>query len=212
MFLKNQPIIMTVNFSKDCILSSREEISCIVYKIDDYRMVFSAMGNTKFVVPERTLDYGAYKIIATVYLHGEHVKEVYGVIKGDTSHLVEILPSPLVAYIKGGENRSVGNETSFNLDGSQSHDPDSSSPFSDPRLLFRWYCKVLHSSGNYIGCYNNDYLIHFSESKVFITDSANMVQGKTYIFRLEVTKVNRKASFEQRVLIVAGTPPKVVIR
>lgn len=211
-FLKRQSISLKVNFIKDCLLSNKVEVSWSVYKVRNSRVVISVVGVKTFVIPERALDYGTHKIQATVYLYGEHVKDIYGVVKGEISHNVEILSSSLVAFINGGKDRSVGYETSFSLDGSRSYDPDHRTPFSDTRLLFKWYCKVMDNTESYIGCYNSNYKVPFSSSKVFITDSANMLQKKTYIYRLEVSKVYRNASFEQRILIVVGAPPKVEIR
>ena len=209
---KRKSISLELTFFKECLLSDKSEIYWGVYRAGESRKAISAFGVKEFVIPKRRLEYGAFRIEAVVYLYGAHVTDVYGIVKGEVSRMVQIVASPLVAYINGSKERSVGYETSFTLDGSRSHDPDSKTPFRDFQLIFKWYCKVKDKNGVYTGCYNNNPSVSFSNAKVFNTDSANMLQGKTYIYRLEVRKVHRSASFEQRVLIVMGAPPDVEIR
>ncbi len=72
----------------------------------------------KIVFKPRSLDYGLYYIRFTLTMVG-----VEGV-SSSTFGYVKIIPSPIVAEVRGGSIRVVGFDKMILLDGGMSRDPD----------------------------------------------------------------------------------------
>ncbi|KAK9527852.1 hypothetical protein VZT92_014377 [Zoarces viviparus] len=88
------------------------------------------------ILPRHLLLYDTYTAIAKVQVAGSVVYSNYSV-------RVQVIPSPLVAFIQGGTNVFINNrkDTVVTLDGQRSYDPD----FPMNPVSFSWTCKPVSS-------------------------------------------------------------------
>ena len=171
------------------------------------------------VLAPRTLTYGTFRITCRVGLTGTDVASLYGSLSKESNVMIKIIPTALLAVIKGGQTIQVGKETNLVLDGSLSRDPDVERDVADSNMNFAWYCRTTEepqhgATESYVGCYKdqNDPQMLLSSKAIFNTNTDDFSENKTYIYKLQVSKDNRKSSTNQIVLVIAGAPPKMGIR
>ncbi|KAL6097956.1 pkd1l1 [Pungitius sinensis] len=88
------------------------------------------------ILPNHLLHYDTYTARARVQVSGSVVHSNYSV-------RVQVVPSPPVAFVRGGTNIFINkwNNTVVTLDGQRSHDPD----FPMNPVSFSWTCKPVSS-------------------------------------------------------------------
>ena len=92
------------------------------------------------IIVPRTLEYGNYKLQFMIRMVAEP-----GVSTIETFD-IRITPSPLVATIDGGTERTVGNEDPLELNAGKSYDPDTTESGTSLDVVnckcqFAWFCK-----------------------------------------------------------------------
>lgn len=166
-------------------------------------------------VRARTLDYGRYRMEAVVIPQGKDIRDLYSGTDVSKSIYVNIIPSVLIAVIKGGKYKSIGYDSLLILDGSSSHDPDVGIGEPDKYLLFNWYCIIADKATPSLsspGCFSSNQSVPFSSNKVVSMPTTNLTINVNYHFQLVIVKGLRLASYEQSVLVKVGTPPSMEIR
>ena len=173
------------------------------------------------IVPQRTLPYGTFLVRLNVSMVG------LPLVHRHMDAYVEIMPSPLVAEIIGGNSWAQSVHKKVVLDASRSHDPDYG--LEDKRgLEYFWYCKTT----------NEDYEFSSVPEKYFNSTNVSDVSGcfrngtrrlpvstetleihpnvlwvnTTYVFKFFVTKDTRMAVFFVRISLTYGDPPTMSIR
>ena len=123
---------------------------------------------------------------------------------------VYVKSSPLVARIKGGKRRVVGNNQDIILDASRSYDPDRTKGEEE---WFDWECQ----DSKHLPCFAQDKAGQF---EVLQMDSASQVtiksglleSNKTYNFLLSYQKGMRRKTESTQVEILEGRPPIVKMK
>ena len=107
-----------------------EATSCTASLTTTYSLSSSVAVNTPILqLPAATLPYNAYCIVFEItYSNTPVVKYAY--------FNITIGESPLMALISGGDSRAASAGTTLILDGTTSHDPDS----SGATLVYAWSC------------------------------------------------------------------------
>ncbi|XP_076802318.1 uncharacterized protein LOC143446536 isoform X2 [Clavelina lepadiformis] len=90
------------------------------------------------------LPYGRFEVSVNVSFIGTILH------RASLPHHIEIIPSPLVAQIKGGTLQKVSKHSDVTIDASQSFDPDLP---EDDRLKFNWECVVFDAPDK--ACFKN---------------------------------------------------------
>ena len=114
---------------------------------------------------------------------------------------VTIVPQDLVARIAGGAYQQIGRDTDFELDGSESEDPDESVlPF-----VYAWSCAEV-SAGASCGALGN------LGTGAVANVAANTLTVGTYTFSLVAsTSDGRSSATSVTIEILAGAPPAISI-
>jgi hypothetical protein len=113
---------------------------------------------------------------------------------------VYVSQQDLVAQIGGGTYQQFGRDTSFELDGSSSYDPDS----MGGSFTYTWSCSAISTSASCSGL-----SIDHNVSTLSVPDLTLPI-GE-YQFQLMVLKDTRNATASVDVDIVAGSPPVIKI-
>ncbi|NP_999801.1 receptor for egg jelly 3 precursor [Strongylocentrotus purpuratus] len=188
---------------------------------DDVVIAFEKITHTPQVtIPSGTLPYGIYSLNLKADTHLRTSDEVIGEVKIIT--WLEIQPSPLVAFIKGGASRSHGVSSNLTVDGANSYDPDVNLRSSSD-LTFLWYCVLVDPDIMYSSldaalqntddaCFEGEeIMMNSSSSKVEIITSelqANVIMN----FWLIVSKDGRTSdSTQQRIQLTPGLLPEIEI-
>uniref|UniRef100_A0AAQ4P3R6 Polycystic kidney disease 1b n=1 Tax=Gasterosteus aculeatus aculeatus TaxID=481459 RepID=A0AAQ4P3R6_GASAC len=97
------------------------------------------------ILPSHLLHYDTYTAMARVQVGGSVVYSNYSV-------RVQVIPSPPVAFVRGGTNVFINNrnDTVVTLDGQRSYDPD----FPVNPVSFSWTCKPVSSITS--SCFHHD--------------------------------------------------------
>lgn len=119
--------------------------------------------------------------------------------------------------ILGSVKRSVGYQLPLILDASDSKDPD----FPDDKtgITFTWMCKkkdeVFPEStsfqSNSGGCWENGTYVFGGDNDRVSVFTGDLYQNSLYDFKVIVKKDTRKAQYVQRVEVLKGQPPTMVI-
>lgn len=173
------------------------------------------------IVPQRTLPYGMFRVRLNVSMVGLPLVFSYMVA------YVEIMPSPLVAAIIGGNAWIQSVYKKVTLDASPSHDPDYG--LEDKQgLEYFWYCKTADEVYEFPsvpekypnsthaldggGCFRNGTSRLLVHTEVVEIEPNFLLVNTTYIFKFFITKDSRKAAFLVRVILTREDPPTMVIK
>ncbi|XP_033124417.1 polycystin-1-like [Anneissia japonica] len=159
-------------------------------------------------IPSNTLEYGSYCFQLSVNFEGIPSVNI-------ARSLVNVIATPLIALISGGNLRLASSQEDLLLDGSDSIDPDL---VDDQKtgLQFRWECTasayVEETDGRVVAdalpvpnpiCIQGD----LNGDKAL----AKLYPSNMYVFILTVTKGNRESVTNQTVEVVDGRIPDVQI-
>ncbi|XP_048575605.1 uncharacterized protein LOC5520271 isoform X3 [Nematostella vectensis] len=185
------------------------------------------VGTAQWTINPRVLEYGNYLVQFRVIM--ESNQKIYGTdIK-----LLTVIPSSLVAQIKGGSLVTRGFNQLITLDASPSIDPDVG-PGNYTGMTFYWLCKVKGESfpiadapavavidPNGVkgagGCFDTGIGRLASTDLSVAMDTGKMTVGTSYVVKLVVVKSagsdpTRESAYQQTLQIVQGEPPSVDIR
>ena len=173
------------------------------------------------IIPKQTLPYGRYMLRLNVSMVG------LSLVYRWADAYMEIMPSPLVAEIIGGNAwiQSINRKVIF--DASPSHDPDYG--LHDKRgLRYFWYCKTAdedyvfptipeqNSNSTIIskhdGCFRNGTRRLLVSTEVLEIPPGLLWVNKTYIFKFLITKESRMAVHLVHISLTLEDPPTMVIR
>ncbi|XP_041457568.1 sperm receptor for egg jelly-like [Lytechinus variegatus] len=171
-------------------------------------------------IPQGTLPYGIHSLNLKVEMNHRTSGEVTG--EEQIITWLEILPSPLVAVIKGGASRSHGVSSSLIVDGSTSYDPDVTDGSSSD-LTFVWYCVMVDGETMYLSmdeamqntddaCFEDEEILENSHSSKVEIMSSILKANVTLNFWLIVSKEGRASgSSQQSILLTPGLLPEIEI-
>ena len=209
-------------FEYSCSIVERVEVEWKIFKLtnDGEQPINSPMSirrdefTSMATFARYTLPYGTFRLVMLVEMTGRDVAAVYGFVNTEKSVLLEVTASELIASIEGGDAVQIGVEMNLPLDGSASRDPDLRPGETESDMTFAWFCRTDDANGQTVGCYEDarDPDVSVSGDAIFNTNTDEFSEHKTYIYKLEIFKGRRKASAEQKVLVVKGAPPVVEIR
>ena len=212
----------------DCLASRTTAFHWDLTKISDGEDNGTILSNDLFdstlsvlVAPQRTLPYGRYMLRVNVSMVGLPLVHRVAI------SFVEIMPSPLVAEIIGGNAWIQSVDRKVILDASPSHDPDQGK--DDKRgLKYFWYCKtadedyefpsVPEQCSNCInvsehgGCFMNGTRRLLANTELVEFPSRLLQVNRTYIFKFFITKDARMAVVFVRISLTYEDPPTMVIR
>lgn len=173
-------------------------------------------------IPKRSLPFGTIKIMFTVRMGG-----IEGV-ENTTEGFICVWRSPLIAKIEGGSGRSVEYGSNVTINGASSEDPDvGPGIYSD--MSFMWLCRKknesfpqnvedmlpipLQSSHNASlgGCFGSGLGPLNVSTPSFKLDTSHLTLAD-YVIELRIQKGERKDVFSQRIEVVAGKPPSLLIQ
>ncbi|XP_022801963.1 polycystic kidney disease protein 1-like 2 [Stylophora pistillata] len=173
------------------------------------------------IVPQRSLPYGTFVVRLNVSMVG------LPLVHRHMNAYIEILPSPLLAKIIGGNAWIQSVYKKVVLDASSSHDPDYGSE-DKHGLDYFWYCKTAtedyefpsvpeknFTSANGTGangCFRNGTRRLPVRADILEIQPNVLWVNTTYIFKLFVTKDSRMAVFYVQVSLTYGDPPTMSIR
>ena len=173
------------------------------------------------VVPQRTLPYGRYMLRLNVSMVG------LPLVNRAAVSFVEIMPSPLVARIIGGNAWIQSVNRKVTLDASPSHDPDQG---KDDKwgLKYFWYCKTADEDYEFPsfpeqcsncsnvsedgGCFMNGTRRLVADTELVEIPPRLLQVNKTYIFKFFLTKNARMGEVFVRISLTYEDPPTMVIR
>ncbi|KAK3612418.1 hypothetical protein CHS0354_032019 [Potamilus streckersoni] len=180
----------------------------------------------KSYFPPRTLDIGLFKIVINVSMTG-----IPGLYSEDYQYL-RVIPSPLVAKIKGGNARAVGYGKIFTLNAQdESYDPDVDVN-NKTDFVYEWWCRQewetfsesgineitiptvdeMHNLTREGGCFGTGIgKLHVFDG-IFELSSLLLQPNSTNIFHLILHKGDRQAVFDQSIQVVLGDPPDFSLR
>ncbi|XP_048589509.1 polycystin-1-like [Nematostella vectensis] len=212
-FKKRDGFVIRAKNSVNCVLSEKVLFQWKLLTLSGKELSLPssvAFNSTMISVPARELDYGDYLVRIKASVTGRVITELYGEVTREDTVTITIIPSRLVAVIKGDKKRDIAPNSFFSLDGTQSYDPDAKIP---TYLQYRWYCRTAISDGAEVGCYRIyprpiDVLWRGS---VFYTNSDDITRSRTYIYTLEISVGDRVASAQQEIFVTFGTAPNMEI-
>lgn len=139
----------TIFRSRSHIFEAKVDFKCAAYKTKYQWQIFQESNCTNtslksevnfnshvdptsplLLLPKHTLDVGQYCLIFSVSFQGTPL-----LVQQKTT--TRVVNSPLVAVISGGSKRLWSTHTDLTLDGSESHDPDTS-PGEEDTLQYEW--------------------------------------------------------------------------
>ena len=208
----------------DCLASRTTAFYWNVTKIPENDIILSDRFDDSLsvlVVPQRTLPYGKYRLLLNVSMVGLPL-----VYRWATAYL-EIIPSPLLAEIIGGNSWIQSVYRKVILDASLSHDPDYG--LSDKQgLQYFWYCKTADEDfqfptfpgqvsnraniSEHGGCLRNGTRRLHVDAEVLEIPAGLLWVNKTYIFKFFISKGPRMAVYFVRVVLTYEDPPVMLIR
>lgn len=175
------------------------------------------------IIPRQTLPYGKFKVRLNVSMVG--LPLVYTVFYS----YLEIMPSPLVAAIIGGNKWIQSVYKKVRIDASPSYDPDYG--LEEQNLKYFWYCKTNRSDEEYEfpsvpdeysnstnasgggGCLRNGTRRLMVNTGVLEIEPNFLWVNTTYIFKLFITKDSREpVSLLVRVSLTFDDVPTMVIK
>ena len=158
----------------------------------------------------------------TIYLveYIVHFQDFYFLDYG----FIEVLPSPPIAYIAGGQKVSRKHNVIMTLDASNSRDVDLG-PGNYDSMTFMWSCKRIDeqffddnqdptSLNSYVGgCFGNGRQSLEETGRIVFLNTSAMEVNEIYHIKLTVfTASGKNSTFVQQVLIVTGDPLYVEIK
>ena len=179
----------------------------------------------EYVLRKENLFSGTYKIILVTKLNG---------IAQNHTAFVEIVRSPLNAYIVGGLSKTIPYEVNITneltskservknnitLDASESNDPDVPDN-GEQGLIFTWSCRVDNASVDRTSCasvgckcLNLSFVsLDAGDTPQVVLSAHHFIIGLQYEFRVLVKKDERSAEYKQQVNLVYGNPPDITLR
>ncbi|CAH1257139.1 PKDREJ [Branchiostoma lanceolatum] len=181
-----------------------------------------ANGTNQIILPKHTIGYGRY--ILAFYLteikleiHEGHDTEPE--ISNSDFTWFEVVESPMVTRISGGSLLSTGWNSTFKVNASGSYDPDAPVSEATSGLTFKWQCRHANetfpddsddeTAGGCLGLIGMVWPVQNSSDPVLVVPAMSLEGGKTYVFRLTMTKPGRPSdSFaEKTIVVLQGHPP-----
>lgn len=173
------------------------------------------------IVPQRTLPYGLFLLRLNVSMVG------LPLVHRHMDAYMEIMRSPLVASIIGGNAWIQSVYRNVTLDASPSHDPDYG--LEDKQgLKYFWYCKTTdedyqfpsvpeeYSNSTNVsdvgGCLRNGSRRLPLNTEVLEIQANLLWVNTTYIFKFFITKDSRQAVFYVRISLTFEDPPIMAIK
>jgi len=188
-----------------------------VFDIDDVTVDEKTVVH---VLRKQTINLGTYHIILMTTLNG---------IAQNHTAFIEVVSSPLNAYIVGSESRTIPSEVdimkkrvsnNITLDASGSGDPDS--PADGVRgLNFTWTCRARNiSSLNRSACVlfgckclnMNFVLLNEGDTPKVSLSARHFISNVEYDFQVLVAKDRRSEKYTQQVIFVKGDPPDITLK
>ena len=171
-----------------------------ILETDDFDKTLSVL-----IIPRRTLPYGKFRVTLNVSMVG--LPLVYTVFDS----YLEIMPSPLVAAINGGNRWIQPVYEKVIIDASPSHDPDYGKE-DQQDLKYIWYCKTANESDYEFpsvpdeyshrtnasagaGCLRNGTRRLMINTDVLEIEPNLLWANNSYIFKLFITKESRESVF-----------------
>ena len=171
-----------------------------ILETDDFDRTLSVL-----IIPRRTLPYGKFRVTLNVSMVG--LPLVYTVFDS----YLEIMPSPLVAAINGGNRWIQPVYEKVIIDASPSHDPDYGKE-DQQDLKYIWYCKTANESDYEFpsvpdeyshrtnasagaGCLRNGTRRLMINTDVLEIEPNLLWANNSYIFKLFITKESRESVF-----------------
>lgn len=171
-----------------------------IYETDDFDRTLSVL-----IIPRQTLPYGNFKVTLNVSMVG--LPLVFTVFDS----YLEIMPSPLVATINGGNRWLQSVSEKVTIDASPSHDPDYGRD-DKQGLKYIWYCKTANESDYELpsvpdeyskrtndstgaGCFRNGTRRLMINTEVLEIEPNFLWANTSYIFKLFITKDSREPVF-----------------
>ena len=178
--------------------------------------------SAELTLEKRTLPYGSYRVEFTVT-----VQVGPDIDTKDTGYF-NIVKSPLIARIAGGNQVVRGLGTVITLDGSPCRDPDVE-PGNYTDMQFYWLCRhnleefssllfdllpvvTLTSGPGSGGCFGTGAGRLSSNNVTTSLDTSKMTAGEWYDVILYVVKDDRFEGFNQEMMILGDDPPNVGLK
>ncbi|XP_077983049.1 polycystin-1-like protein 2 [Glandiceps talaboti] len=176
-------------------------------------------SHTELIIPAYTLKYSLFVFKFTVSMQDEETSKVIG--ESSDQALIKIVPSSLVARIRGGSARMVGWSRTVTMDGRDSYDPDRVDDSNS--FQYKWYCRnqedqyfpngIPVSESKDKGCFGDGVYLSNYTNAYFELNAQLLAPNTSYVFRLDVHAPNRTSgTFQQIVTILSGAPPTIEIR
>ncbi|XP_035672972.1 polycystic kidney disease and receptor for egg jelly-related protein-like [Branchiostoma floridae] len=184
--------------------------------------VNTANGSNQINIPKHTVGYGRY--ILAFYLteikleiHEGHDTEPE--ISNSDYTWFEVVESPMVTRISGGSLLSTGWNSTFHINASSSYDPDAPVSAATSGLTYKWQCRHENetfpddsdeeTTGGCLGLIGMVWPVEDSSDPVLVVPAMSLEGGKSYVFRVSMTKPGRPSgSFaEKTIVVLQGYPP-----
>ena len=189
-----------------------------IYETDDFDRTLSVL-----IIPRQTLPYENFKVTLNVSMVG--LPLVFTVFDS----YLEIMPSPLVAAINGGNSWLQSVSEKVTIDASPSRDPDYGRD-DKQGLKYIWYCKTANESDYELpsvpdeyskrtndstgaGCFRNGTRRLMINTEVLEIEPNFLWANTSYIFKLFITKDSREPVFlHVRIDLTFDVIPTMVIK
>ncbi|PFX20690.1 Polycystic kidney disease and receptor for egg jelly-related protein [Stylophora pistillata] len=174
-----------------------------------------ALRRADLLIKETKLPFGHIKFKLTVSFQGKD--RDLSEFAGTDNVWIEVKRSEMTAVIRGSFKRSIGYQLLLKLDASDSKDPDF--PNDKTGIEYTWMCKKVDEefpettalkveSG---GCWENGTYVFGGNNEIASVFTGDFYQGTMYDFSVIVQKDTRKSHYDQRVEVLRGQPPTMVI-
>ncbi|XP_048586645.1 LOW QUALITY PROTEIN: polycystic kidney disease protein 1-like 2 [Nematostella vectensis] len=182
------------------------------------------VNSAQWTISKHSLAYGMYIVQFTVHTSGErdYTAIDYGILN--------IVQSPLVAVVLGGDFVVRGRDQMINLDASNSYDPDVGRELYD-EMSFTWLCRVqgelwpqsdltslpyvTQASASGAGCFGTGIgrLRGLPNNpRRLVIEKGLLQENRNYEFVIVVRKGNRESLGQQVVSIILGDPLVTYLR
>ncbi|XP_078664667.1 polycystin-1-like protein 2 [Branchiostoma floridae x Branchiostoma belcheri] len=232
-YRRDQDIVLFVNIQLNCPGVKQRTYEWKAYEMTELQTIPQpaneihldinmANGTNQIILPRHTIGYGRYILsfrLTEIKLEIHEGHDTEPEITNSDYTWFEVVETPLVTRISGGSLLSTGWNSTFNVNASSSYDPDAPVSVATSGLTFKWQCRHENetfpdesdeeTAGGCLGLIGMVWPVEDSSDPVLVIPAMSLEGGKTYVFRVSMTKPGRPSgSFaEKTIVVLEGQPP-----
>jgi hypothetical protein len=198
-FTRASPIMIQSRLALNCDPPRQGRTTWTVVDVSTQQAVFTAQDIVELTIPPDIAN-GDHSVRLEVYPEGLPAVNVM------KEAAIEIISSPLVVFINGGQRKSVPASDVLEIDGSSSYDPDGTTDWN-----IQWTCEAFPGNSGCFASNLTQYEIGNQALNLTIEQSF-LTEATEYQFALRVEVSGRIGTAKQNVTIVSQGEPSLTAR